>query len=84
MPIYEYRCEECSDDFEALVLPNRSTFVACPSCGSEAVERALSLPSVQTDGTRGRALESAHRRKAKLGRERVEEQRRYEEAHEGH
>ena len=44
MPIYEYRCSDCGDDFERFL---RSMFsketITCPSCGSEHVNKAFSL-----------------------------------------
>ncbi len=43
MPIFDFRCSECSKTFELLV---RSTTVpVCPSCGSEAVEKQVSAPA---------------------------------------
>lgn len=41
MPIYGYVCHKCSHDFETLT--RSSDIVACPSCGSEDLERQLSL-----------------------------------------
>ena len=41
MPIYEYRCEPCAEEFEELVRGPDAT-VACPSCGSADVDRLLS------------------------------------------
>ena len=84
MPIFEYTCGACGERFEKLVLPGKEPPKGCPACESTDVERVFSLPAVQTDDTRGRAVKSAHRRRAVHARERVEEQRRYEEAHEGH
>jgi putative FmdB family regulatory protein len=43
MPIYEYRCLGCGAGFELLV--RSDTTIACPSCESGKVERALSLPA---------------------------------------
>jgi putative FmdB family regulatory protein len=44
MPIYEYHCADCGDDFERFL---RSMFsketITCPACGSEHVNKALSL-----------------------------------------
>jgi putative FmdB family regulatory protein len=44
MPIYEYHCTDCGDDFERLV---RSMFsketITCPTCGGDHVAKALSL-----------------------------------------
>lgn len=41
MPIFEYRCEDCHREFEALVRP--STRPACPHCGSTHLEKQLSV-----------------------------------------
>jgi len=41
MPIFEYRCKECSNRFETLV--RSSTTVECPSCKSTALEKQLSV-----------------------------------------
>jgi putative FmdB family regulatory protein len=43
MPIYEYRCESCGNEFEKLV--RRSTDVmeaGCPSCGEKHLEQQYS------------------------------------------
>ncbi|MGE0816328.1 MAG: zinc ribbon domain-containing protein [Vicinamibacterales bacterium] len=50
MPIYEYRCQSCARDFETLVRTGDTP--ACPSCGSTALERLISLFAVDSDGTR--------------------------------
>jgi putative FmdB family regulatory protein len=43
MPLYEFKCQECSQIFELLIM-NREQDVEmkCPHCGSEAFERVLS------------------------------------------
>jgi len=46
MPIYEYRCNDCGEDFEKLVFGNAT--VRCPRCNSESVKKRLS-----TFGMRG-------------------------------
>ena len=40
MPIYEYRCNQCGEDFEKLVYSN--TTVACPKCSSQDIKKKLS------------------------------------------
>ena len=45
MPIYDYRCHECDKTFELLVRP--SIAPVCPSCGSEQLEKLLSLTAPQ-------------------------------------
>lgn len=40
MPIYEYKCPECSAEFEELVFGNETP--SCPQCGGDKAERLLS------------------------------------------
>ncbi|MEE9218402.1 MAG: zinc ribbon domain-containing protein [Acidobacteriota bacterium] len=43
MPIYEYRCTDCSRKFEQIVLRGKALDdTSCPRCGSRSVERLLS------------------------------------------
>jgi putative FmdB family regulatory protein len=43
MPIYEYRCKNCDQRFEAIrPINDRARNVTCPECGRSAAER---LPS---------------------------------------
>ena len=79
MPIYEYSCKACGHQFEALV--RKDATPACPSCESADLERLMSLPAVQSSGTRELALRAAKKRDAALGRERMNEQRLYEQNH---
>jgi putative FmdB family regulatory protein len=84
VPTYDFSCSACDTTFEALILPGKAESAACPECGETRVERLLSPPALKTEGTRSRSLRSAQRREASRGRDRVEEQRRYEREHEGH
>lgn len=44
MPLYEFQCTECQDDFEELVRSSAAiNEVKCPQCGSEHVRRKVSL-----------------------------------------
>jgi putative FmdB family regulatory protein len=45
MPIYEYHCCKCEDDFEKLVFGKDD--VVCPKCGSQ-VERLMSACSFKS------------------------------------
>jgi putative FmdB family regulatory protein len=49
MPIYEYRCRGCGNDFEKY-LPRTTAAVACPACASDDVMRKLSVFGMKTDG----------------------------------
>lgn len=79
MPIYEYRCLECTHEFELLV---RSGDVpACEKCRSARIERLLSLPAIKSEGTRDLAMRAARKRDKAQGAERVAAQREYERNH---
>ena len=43
MPIYEYTCNECGEEFEALV-PRPTAKAPCPECGSRKVVKRMSAP----------------------------------------
>jgi len=47
MPIFEYRCRECGENFEAIV-KSSEVRVACKSCGGRKVEKKLSVFAVST------------------------------------
>ena len=65
MPIYEFECDDCGADFEALVAVGTEA-AACPSCGSERSRRRWSAPAtfklVKTPG----AARQQEARNAKL------------------
>jgi putative FmdB family regulatory protein len=58
MPIYEYRCTRCENEFELLIL-RPSAVPACPSCESQDVEKLLSGFAVSSEGTRQASLDKA-------------------------
>jgi putative FmdB family regulatory protein len=41
MPIYEYKCTQCNEEFEMLVFGNKN--VDCPKCMSPEVKKKLSV-----------------------------------------
>lgn len=41
MPIYEYKCNGCGEDFERLVFGNPK--VSCPRCGSDDIKKKFSI-----------------------------------------
>ncbi|MDZ7360692.1 MAG: zinc ribbon domain-containing protein [candidate division KSB1 bacterium] len=43
MPIYEYYCQSCEKRFEELVFETKPAVVHCPECGTQEVNRLLSL-----------------------------------------
>jgi len=47
MPIYDYRCRGCGNEFELIVL--KGTVVECPTCQSPDLDQLLSGFSVATE-----------------------------------
>ncbi len=41
MPIYEYHCRKCNEDFETIVF-SASEEIACPKCSSKNVKKLMS------------------------------------------
>lgn len=50
MPIYEYRCQACGHEMEALVRGGKEPN-ACPSCGTESLTRKISRAGVIFKGS---------------------------------
>jgi len=50
MPLYEYNCDACKADFEALVRSGEEP--ACPACGSGRLAKQLSVPAAHFAGAR--------------------------------
>ena len=47
MPIYEYKCHVCGKVSEFLISgSNDNSTLACPSCGSQNLERLISAPAL--------------------------------------
>ncbi|MDD5034582.1 MAG: zinc ribbon domain-containing protein [Methylococcaceae bacterium] len=61
MPLYDYRCNDCNQIFELLV--KLSEVPTCPGCGSQQLEKQVSLtaPQGQTAGILARARSQAAR-----------------------
>ena len=50
MPIYEYRCGKCGNEFERLFSSHKKmteSKVVCPRCASKRVRRLMSAPRVR-------------------------------------
>lgn len=54
MPMYEYHCEKCGEEFEELVGVGATASPKCPSCGSERTQKKVStFASMGSSGTGG-------------------------------
>jgi putative FmdB family regulatory protein len=57
MPIYEYTCEDCGEEFETLVRSmTDASKQRCPKCGRSRCARRMSVFAAQ--GTRSKASSS--------------------------
>ena len=54
MPIYEFACDKCEEQFETLVFRSDDA-VTCPKCGSENVRRVMSVCGFKSGGEKGAA-----------------------------
>lgn len=55
MPIYEYKCDSCGNQYEQIRrMSEADSGLACPQCNSEAIRRQLS--SFATSSGSGSAL----------------------------
>ena len=51
MPLYEFQCNDCQDEFEELVRSSSTVAeVKCPECGSRHVRRKVSLFASRVTG----------------------------------
>ncbi len=51
MPIYEYHCQQCDQDFEKMVrLSEAGQNPPCPSCGSRDTRKQMSAVAAHSTG----------------------------------
>ena len=50
MPIYEYRCDACGHELDALQKLADDPLRACPDCAAPALRRLISAPSFRLKG----------------------------------
>lgn len=62
MPIFDYECRKCGEQFEMLVL--KGTVAECPACQGQELEQLISGFAVSSEGTRQASLQKARRKYA--------------------
>lgn len=82
MPIYEYVCCGCEEEFEFFVRAQNQP--RCPACDSTDLDRRLSLPRVHSDTTHGLAMRAAKKRDKSLATDRMHDRMHYEHSHDRH
>lgn len=50
MPMYDYRCEACQHELEAIQKISDAPLVDCPACGKPALTKQLSAPAFRLKG----------------------------------
>ena len=51
MPIYEFLCRDCGNEFEKILPFSAQTIPNCPQCKSEQVERRVGRPAIHFKGS---------------------------------
>ena len=69
MPLYEFRCQSCGHQFEALVRPPEVP--SCERCHSTELERLLSMFAVSSESTRQASLSRAREANKKVLRDKA-------------
>ena len=80
MPIYDYVCRDCGNEFEGFVRKESET-PDCPSCESNDLDRLLSMPRVHSEGRKERSMRAAKKRDHAQAKENAYTQRQYELHH---
>ncbi|MBN2178775.1 MAG: zinc ribbon domain-containing protein [Deltaproteobacteria bacterium] len=62
MPIYEYRCENCANEFEMIrSMSDDDKDIKCPKCGKNKVKKVMSAVSSPCGGcSSGSCSPSSH------------------------
>jgi putative FmdB family regulatory protein len=68
VPIYDFKCQDCGELFEALVLKSQP---ACPTCQSQKLEQQISSFSVDTASIRQSNISSARKANSKMARDKA-------------
>jgi putative FmdB family regulatory protein len=70
MPIFEYQCQQCGNEFELLVLRN-SAAPECPACQGKDLKKLLSLSMVRSLSTRIRNYRDEEKRDRQVRQEKA-------------
>ena len=51
MPLYEYQCEQCGEQFEKIQKFSDPPLETCPKCGGGPIHKLISAPAFHLKGT---------------------------------
>ena len=83
MAIYDFKCQACGEQFEALVRKNTDK-ASCPSCQSDQLEQLISSFAMSSDATRKDNIAKAQKGFAKARRDAAHAQKEAIEHHHDH
>ncbi len=69
MALYDFKCLDCGESFEALVRNSNSP--VCPGCQSQNLEQLISMFAVSSETTRQSNLKVARKQNAKGQRDKA-------------
>mgnify|MGYP002725712559 CR=1 FL=1 len=58
MPIFEYQCKQCKNEFEKLVFNGEDKNISCPGCKSTDVGKKMSVSSFMGNKSSGHCATS--------------------------
>jgi putative FmdB family regulatory protein len=79
MPLYDFRCRICHEEFERLV--RGTDVVECPSCRGRDIERLLSTFALSTDERRAAAAKQSRKLQIARNRDKVIADEEYRQKH---
>ena len=79
MPLYDFRCRRCGEEFERLV--RKEETVECPSCRGQDVERLLSTFALSTEERRAAAAKQSRKLQIAKNRDKVIAEEEYRQKH---
>jgi putative FmdB family regulatory protein len=83
MPIYDFRCRKCANEFEGLMRPQDPP-ITCPSCASDDLEKLLSGFAVDSAEKRAASALDSRKRQVRANKDKIIADEEYRKEHEGH
>jgi putative FmdB family regulatory protein len=68
VPLYDFKCLDCGEQFEALVLKSEPS---CPACQGRNLEQLISMFSVDSASIRQNNINSARKANVKVARDKA-------------